>query len=93
MVTVLANLNAGYDDCGPDELLSLRKTMVSPYWKDFEKAMHTEFQFFIENNTWEYRDAPSSQAVLTGCWVFKMKKDRWDKILKFKAQWFAYKYK
>ena len=31
MVTVLANLNAGCDDSGPDESLSLRETMASSY--------------------------------------------------------------
>ncbi len=31
MVTVLANLHAGYDDSGPDKPLSLKKAMASPY--------------------------------------------------------------
>ncbi len=30
-VTVLANLNAGYDDSGPDEPLSLKEAMALPY--------------------------------------------------------------
>ncbi len=49
--------------------------------------MHVEFQSLIENDTCEYKNAPSDQAILTGRWVFKIKKDRWDKILKFKARW------
>ncbi len=48
MVTVLANLNARYDDSGPDEPLSFKKTIASPYWKNFEKAMYAEFQSLIE---------------------------------------------
>lgn len=67
--------------------------MASLYWKDFKKAMYAEFQSFIKNDTWEYRDAPSGRAVLTWCWVFKIKKDRCGKILKFKAQWVAHGYK
>ncbi len=66
MVTVLANLYVGYDDSGPDKPLFLKEAMASPYWKNFEKAMYIEFQSFIENDTWEYRDVPSGQAVLTG---------------------------
>ena len=85
IVSVLANLNAECDDSGPDELLSLREAMASPYWKDFEKAMHAEFQSLIENDTWEYRDTSSSRAISISRWVFKIKKDRWGKILKFKA--------
>ena len=65
MVMVLANLSVRYDDSGPDESLSLRKAIASPYWNDFEKIMHAEFQSFIENNTWEYRNIPSGRAILT----------------------------
>lgn len=52
--------------------------MVSPYWKDSEKAIFAKFQSHIENDIWEYKDTPSSQGVLTDCWVFKIKKDGWD---------------
>ena len=31
--------------------------------------------------------------MLTGRWVFKIEKDRWGKILKFKARWVVYGYK
>ncbi len=75
MVTVLVNLNAGYDDSGPDEPVSLKEAMTSPYWKNFEKAMYSEFQSLIENDTWEYKNAPLGRAILTGRWVFKIIKD------------------
>ncbi len=58
MATVLATLSAGSDDSSLDELLFFKEAMSSPYGKDFEKVMHAEFQIFIENNTWEYRNAP-----------------------------------
>ena len=38
--------------------------------------MHIEFQSLIKNDTWEYRDILSGQAILTGRWVFKIKKDK-----------------
>ncbi len=28
--------------------------------------MYAEFQSLIENYTWEYKNAPSGQAILTG---------------------------
>lgn len=93
IVTVLANVSARYDDSGPDEPLTLKQAMASPYWKDFEKAMHVEFCSLIENNTWEYKNAPSGREILTGRWVFKIKKDRWGQILKFKARQVAHGYK
>ncbi len=55
--------------------------------------MYAGFQFLIENNTWEYKNAPLGRAILTGHWVFKIKKDRWGKILEFKARWVAHGYK
>ena len=86
IITVLANLNAEYDDSNPEKPLSLKEAMTLPYWNNFKKAIHAEFQSLIENDTWEYRKTLSGRAVLTSCWVFKIKKDRWSKILKLKAQ-------
>ena len=48
------------------ESFSPKEAMPLPYLKVFEKATHAEFQSLIENDTWEYRNAPSGQAVLTG---------------------------
>lgn len=53
-----------YDDSGPDEPLCLKEPMASAYWKEFEKAMHVEFQSIFENGTWGYRNAPSGRIVL-----------------------------
>ncbi len=92
MVTVLANLKPGYDDSGLDEPLFLKAAIVSSYQKNFKKAMHAEFQSLIENDTWEYKNASSGRSILTGRQVFKIKKDRWGKILKFKARWVANRY-
>lgn len=38
--------------------------------------MHAKFQSLIENDICEYRDAPSGQVVLTGCWVFEIKRNK-----------------
>ena len=76
MVPILANLNVRYDNFGPDEPLIIKEALATSYWKNFEKTMHIKFQFLIENNTWEYKDAPLGQAILTGCWVIKIKKNR-----------------
>ena len=65
MVIVLVNLNAECDDSGLDEPLSFKEVIVLCFWKDFEKVMYLGFQSLIENDTWEYRDVPSGQAVLT----------------------------
>lgn len=93
MVTVLANISASHDDPGPDEPNSLKEATASPYWKHSEKAIHVVFRSLIDNETWEYRNAPAKRAVLAGRWVLEIEKDRLGKILKFKARWVACGYK
>lgn len=63
MVIVLANLNAEYNDSSLDEHFCLQEVITLLYWKEFEKAMYAEFQSLIENNIWEYQDAPSDRAI------------------------------
>ncbi|SLM38385.1 Reverse transcriptase, RNA-dependent DNA polymerase [Lasallia pustulata] len=90
MVIVLAMLTAGADNADTNEPLFLKQ--VSPHWPEFEKAMQQEYGSLIKSNMWELVPTPN-QAVLTGRWVFKIKKDRMDNILKFKVRWVAHGYK
>ena len=70
IVRILANLYAIYDNLDLDKLLFFKQAMTSPYWQKFEKAMDIEFQFFIKNDTWKYRDTLLVQAFLINHWVF-----------------------
>ena len=92
MVIVLAMLTASADNADTDKPLTLKQAQVSPHWPEFKKAMQQEYDSLIENNMWELVPTPN-QAVLTGRWVFKIKKDRMGNILKFKARWVAHGYK
>ena len=47
MVTVLANLSAGYDDSGSDEPLSLQEAMTSPYWKTLRRPCMLSFSLLL----------------------------------------------
>ena len=46
-----------------------------------------------ENQVWELVNALYGSKILTGRWVFKLKKDRFGNVLKYKARWVAYGYK
>ena len=46
-----------------------------------------------ENNTWKLTEKPGDRQVITGRWVFKLKKDRYGNILKYKARWVVHGYK
>ncbi len=47
----------------------------------------------MENETWTLADAPVDRKVITGRWVYKLKKDRDGTILKYKARWVLHRYK
>ena len=55
--------------------------------------MLSELNSHKENGTWDLVDASLDHKVLTGWWVFKLKKDRLGNILKYKAQWVVHNYK
>ncbi len=93
MVRVLTTLARGEDNEGPDEPLTLKEAMSSPYWEQWRKAMEAEYNSLIENDTWTLEEAPSDRKVISGRWVFKLKKDRYGEILKFKARWVVHGYK
>lgn len=59
MVTILVNFNTKYDNLDLDELLTIKQAMASFYQKNFQKAIHIEFQFFIENSSEKNENAPS----------------------------------
>ncbi len=58
-----------------------------------KKAMEIEYNSLMENATWEIVSPPKGANVITGKWVFKLKKDRFGNILKYKARWVAHRYK
>ena len=47
----------------------------------------------MKNETWNLVNSSSNHSVLTDHWVFKLKKNRNDYILKYKAKWIVHNYK
>ena len=93
MVRVLTTLAKGQDNEGPDEPQTLREAMLSPYWEHWKNAMEVEYESLMDNETWTLETAPSDQKVITGRWLFKLKKDRYGQILKYKARWVVHAFK
>ena len=86
MIIALAMLIVDADTVDIDESLILKQAKVSSHWLEFQKIMKREFDSLIENETWDLTFASFSQSILIDRWVFKIKKDRWDNILKFKTR-------
>ena len=76
MVRVLATLAGGEDNEGLADPLTLKEAMSSPHWDQWRKAMETEYQSLVENETWTLERAPTDRKVITGRWVFKIKNHR-----------------
>ena len=93
MIIALAMLTIDADTFDIDESLTLKQTKISSYWFEFQKLMKREFDSLIENEIWESTFASFSQSILIDRWVFKIKKDRWNNILKFKTRWVVYEFK
>ncbi len=74
------------DNKGPDEPTSLKEAMARHDWPEWKKAMEIEYNSLIENGTWKIVSPPKGANVITGKWVFKLKKDRFGNILKYKAR-------
>lgn len=93
MVKVLAMLAEGSDTTDSDEPSSLKEAMKRPDWQNWKNAMSVEYSSLMENETWSLVDSPNGRKVISGRWVFKLKKDREGKILKYKARWVVHGYK
>ncbi len=93
MVRVLRTLSANVDNEGPDEPANLEVAMSRHDWPEWKKAMESEYNSLIENGTWEVVSPPTEANVITGRWVFRLKKDRFGNVLKYKARWVAHGYK
>ncbi len=86
IIIVLANLNTGSDEFDQDEFLKLKIPKAFFYRKDFNQAIYIVFWFLIRNDKWKKQKIFTSQTIPIGRRVFKIKKDWWDKIFKFKVK-------
>ena len=55
--------------------------------------MQTELASLQKNETWKLVNSSKNQTVLTKKWVFKIKKDHFSEVLKYKTRWVIYSYK
>ena len=55
--------------------------------------MESEYNSLIENGNRKVVSPPTWANIITGRWVFKLKKDRFGNVLKYKARYVAHGYK
>jgi hypothetical protein len=55
--------------------------------KEWQKAMEIEIEELNKQNTWDLITLPNNRTPLKGRWVYKIKTDLNNNIIKYKARW------
>ena len=77
-----------------DELKMYKKAKASSDWSFWMKVMKIEVNFLIENEIWELITSSNDRSKsLIDRWVFKIKYELNENILKYKARWVVHEYK
>jgi hypothetical protein len=74
-------------DTEPFEPKTLSQAKNDASWVDWERAMLEEVNSLHQNHTWELVDPPKDRRVLSGKWVFKLKRGPHGEIIRHKSRW------
>jgi hypothetical protein len=69
-----------------EEPTTLKKALESDHAENWKTAADSEYQFLMENETWELVELPPGRKEITCRWVFKVKYDENGKINRFKGR-------
>jgi hypothetical protein len=69
--------------------MSYDEDITSPQSNGWIEAMESEVNDLLANNTWELIKPPIGSNIVTGKWVYSIKRDSGGNFLKFKARWVA----
>ena len=73
-----------------------KEVRLKPNWLLFHTALNYEMNFINENEVWIkvwLKNVPLKQSILTGRWVYKIKQNWNNAVLKHKAWWVIHSYK
>lgn len=69
-----------------DVPLSYEEAVTSQNWNDWKLAMEEEYEALLENNTWHLEVLPEGKKPIKNKWVYAVKRDVNDNIVRFKAR-------
>ena len=70
-----------------------REARRSADWSHWRKIIKRKILSHIENGTWIFIKFLKDRQTITDRWIFKIKYDLNDNILKYKVKWIVYDYK
>jgi len=80
------SLDRGVAEAFRQEPSSYAEAMLSEDKDKWEEAIASEIQSLEENETWTTVDLPPGKKALTSRWIFRLKKDMFGAITKYKAR-------
>jgi hypothetical protein len=80
-------LTVAAEETEPFEPKNLHQAKNDTSWLEWERAMLEEVNSLKQNKTWELVDRPKDRRVLSGKWVFKLKRGPHGEILRHKSRW------
>ena len=66
---------------------TLRQARDDPSWESWRKAMKEEYESLVVNTTWSLILPPKGRRVLSGKWVYKLKRGPDGSVVRYKARW------
>lgn len=69
------------------EPLSYRHAKADPDWTKWLEAMRSEHQSLTDNKTWSFVERPIDKRILSGKWIYKLKRGANGEVLRYKARW------
>jgi hypothetical protein len=80
-------LTVAAEETEPFEPKSLYQAKNDTSWPEWERSMLEEVDSLKQNKTWELVDPPTDQRVLSGKWVFKLKRGPHGEVIRHKSRW------
>lgn len=71
----------------PFEPKTLHQAKNDASWLEWERAMLDEVNSLKQNRTWELIDPPKNHRILSGKWVFKLKRGPQGEVIRHKSRW------
>ena len=69
-----------------DEPRSLKEAITGEYSTQWKKAVNSEFNSLLSNDTWKLVPAPEDKNIVGNRWIFKVKRNADGSIDRFKAR-------
>ena len=71
----------------PFEPKTISQAKRDASWHEWEAAMTEEVDSLYQNKTWELVDPPANRRILSGKWVFKLKRGPNGEVIRHKCRW------